>query len=155
MTRARSQSPASSHRFALSLLFVIALALFALPLVRGEVFTLRDHFDYFQPLHWFTSVELKAGHLPLWNPYNASGEPWLANPQTGVFYPPAWLFVALSFATAYVLFLLFHVVLLGLGAYRLFARDESPGAASIGAVALMFCGPVLSLLDVSNNLATL
>jgi hypothetical protein len=149
------QAPSSNHRFALALLFVIALALFALPLVRGDVFTLRDHFDYFQPLHWFTSMELKAGHLPLWNPYNASGEPWLANPQTGVFYPPAWLFLALPFATAYMLYLFFHVVLLGWGAYLLFARNASRGAALVGAVALMCSGPVLSLLDVSNNLATL
>jgi hypothetical protein len=143
------------HRFALVFLGAVALPLFLLPLIHGEVFTLRDHFDYFQPLRWFTATELQAGRLPLWNPYNASGEPWLANPQTGVFYPPAWLFVVLPFATAYVLFLWLHVVLLGIGAYLLFSRDASPGAALIGAVALMFCGPVLSLLDVSNNLATL
>jgi hypothetical protein len=143
------------HRFALALLAAVAAPLFLLPLLNGEVFTLRDHFDYFQPLRWFTAAELQAGHLPLWNPYNASGEPWLANPQTGVFYPPAWLFVLLPFAPAYMLFLLFHVVLLGWGAYLLFARTSSQGAALMGAVALMFCGPVLSLLDVSNNLATL
>jgi hypothetical protein len=143
------------HRFALAFLLAVAAPIFLLPLVHGEVFTLRDHFDYFQPLRWFTATELQAGHLPLWNPYNASGEPWLANPQTGVFYPPAWLFVVLPFPAAYMLFLLFHVVLLGWGAYLLFARTASQGAALVGAVALMFCGPVLSLLDVSNNLATL
>ncbi|HVE70247.1 MAG TPA: hypothetical protein VNI54_02680 [Thermoanaerobaculia bacterium] len=143
------------HRFALVLLAAVALPLFLLPLLRGEVFTLRDHFDYFQPLRWFTATELQAGNLPLWNPYNASGEPWLANPQTGVFYPPAWLFVVLPFPTAYILFLYLHVVLLGWGAYLLFSRAASQGAALLGAVALMFCGPVLSLLDISNNLATL
>ncbi|HUR79946.1 MAG TPA: hypothetical protein VM733_04230, partial [Thermoanaerobaculia bacterium] len=144
-----------THHSSLVLIVVLAASIFLPALVQGRVFTLRDHFDYFQPLRWFTASELQAGRVPLWNPYNASGEPWLANPQTGVFYPPAWLFVVLPFATAYVLFLLFHVALLGCGAYRLFARDASPGAALIGAVALMFCGPVLSLLDVSNNLATL
>ena len=143
------------HRFALAFLAAVATPLFLLPLLNGEVFTLRDHFDYFQPLRWFTAAELQEGRLPLWNPYNASGEPWLANPQTGVFYPPAWLFVVLPFAAAYMLFLFFHVVLLGWGAYLLFARTASPGAALVGAVALMFSGPVLSLLDVSNNLATL
>ena len=143
------------HRFALAFLAVVATPLFLLPLLEGEVFTLRDHYDYFQPLRWFTAAELQEGRLPLWNPYNASGEPWLANPQTGVFYPPAWLFVLLPFPAAYMLFLLFHLVLLGWGAYLLFVRDASPGPALVGAVALMFCGPVLSLLDVSNNLATL
>ena len=141
------------HRFALTLLFAIALTIFISPLATREVFTLRDHSDYFQPLRLFTAEVLKAGRLPLWNPYSASGEPWLANPQTGVFYPPAWGMVVLPFETGYMLFLLFHLVLLGWGAYLLFARRASTGAAMVGAVALMFSGPVLSLLDVNNNLA--
>jgi hypothetical protein len=142
------------HRFALALLALLASILFIEPLVKQEVFTLRDHLDYFQPLRFFTSETLRAGRLPLWNPYNASGEPWLANPQTGVFYPPAWLFLVMPFATAYMLYLLAHVILLGWGSYLLFLRRASPGAALVGAAALMFSGPVLSLLDISNNLAT-
>jgi hypothetical protein len=149
------RSVALRHRFALVLIFLIALTIFISPLARQEVFTLRDHLDYFQPLRWFTADELRAGHLPLWNPYNASGEAWLANPQTGVFYPPAWLFLALPFPTAYMLFLLLHLLLLGWGAYFFFARDASPEAAMLGAIAFMLSGPVLSLLDVNNNLASL
>jgi hypothetical protein len=141
-------------KFALALLLLLASMLFIAPLAKQEVFTLRDHLDYFQPLRLFTAEELSAGRLPLWNPYNASGEPWLANPQTGVFYPPAWLFLALPFPTAYMLYLLLHLVLLAWGAYLLFARNASAGAALVGAAALLFSGPVLSLLDVSNNLAT-
>ena len=143
------------HRFAFGLLLLVASVMFLAPLIRGEVFIIRDHLDYFQPLRWFTAQELCAGHLPLWNPYSASGEPWLANPQTGVFYPPAWLFVVLPFPTAYMLFLLAHLVLLGWGAYLLFARHASAGAAMVGATAIMLCGPTLSLLDINNNLATL
>jgi hypothetical protein len=143
------------HRFALVFLALLATTLFLPALLKREVFTLRDHFDYFQPLRAFTADELKAGHLPLWNPYSASGEPWLANPQTGVFYPPTWLFVVLPFETAYMLYLLLHLILLGWGAYLLFARRAPPGAAIVGAVAIMFSGPVLSLLDVTNNFATL
>lgn len=144
-----------AHRFALALLFAIAAGIFLPALLRNEVFTIRDHFDYFQPLRWFTAQELSAGRLPLWNPYSASGEPWLANPQTDVFYPPAWLFLVLPFEAAYTLFLLVHVVILGWGAYLLFARTASQGAALVGATALMLCGPTLSLLDINNNLATL
>lgn len=143
------------HLFAFALITVVATTLFLPSLIEREVFTSRDHLDYFQPLRWFTAQELKAGRLPLWNPYSASGEPWLANPQTGVFYPPQWLFVALPFATAYMLFLLLHLAILGCSAYLLFARRASQGAALAGAVALMCSGPVLSLLDISNNLATL
>ncbi len=143
------------HRFAFAFLAVLTAILFVAPLAKNEVFQLRDHFDYFQPLRWFTAAELREGRLPLWNPYSASGEPWLANPQTGVFYPPTWIFLVLPFATAYMLYLFLHLLILGWGAYLLFARTGSRGAAMVGAAAILFSGPVLSLLDVSNNLATL
>lgn len=142
------------RRFSFALIALLAIVLFAQPLVTGEVFSFRDHTDYFQPLRWFTASVLRAGDLPLWNPYSASGEPWLANPQTCVFYPPAWLFIVLPFAQAYTLFLLLHLVLLGCGAFLFFSHRASPAAALIGAVALMACGPVLSMLDVQNNLMT-
>lgn len=143
------------HGFALALIAVIGVTIFLPALVREEVYVVRDHLDYFQPMRWFTAHELRAGHLPLWNPYNASGEPWLANPQTGVFYPPSWVFLALPFATAYVLYLYIHLALLGCGAYLLFSRRASQGAAMAGAIALMLSGPALSFIDVSNNLFTL
>jgi hypothetical protein len=133
---------------------VIALLAFAKPLLRNEVPSFRDHFDYFQPLRWFTADEMRHGRLPLWNVYSASGERWLANPQTCVFYPPAWLILALPFATAYTLFLALHVMLLGWGAFLLFSRFASEMAALAAALALMFCGPTISLADINNNLAT-
>jgi hypothetical protein len=129
----------------------VAAVLFAPVLMRGEVFSFRDHSDYFQPLRFFTAQAMRQGVVPLWNPYNASGEPWLANPQTGVFYPPQWIFLLLPFPTAYVTFLALHALLLGWSAYRLFAHDGGEGAALFGAVSLMACGPALSLLDVQNN----
>ena len=149
----------SRHRLvlvvALAALATIALLLFARPLVKREVLTLRDHSDYFQPMRFFTAEELRRGHVPFWNPYNASGEPWLANPQTGVFYPPAWLFLVLPFATAYILFLALHVALLGCGTLVFLQRFASPPAAFLGALSLMLCGPSLSLLDVTNTFTTL
>ena len=144
-----------SRRAAFVIITLLALVIFAPPLLRNEVFSFRDHADYFQPLRWFTATELQHGRLPLWNVYSASGEPWLANPQTGIFYPPAWLFLVLPFTVAYTLYLFLHVALLGTGAYLLFARLTRPGgAALVAAVALAFSGPAMSLLDVSNNLTT-
>lgn len=143
-----------SRRAAFVFIGLLALAMFARPLVRGEVLTFRDHADYFQPLRYFTAVELRNFRLPLWNPYSASGEPWLANPQTAVFYPPFWIFYLVPFAQAYVIFLLLHVILLGCGAFLLFSRLATPRAAFLGAIALMLCGPTLSMLDIQNNLTT-
>lgn len=142
------------HRFALALIVLLVAVLFTPSIVKREVFTIRDHTDYFQPLRYFTAIHIRDFTLPYWNPYSASGEPWLANPQTAVFYPPTWVFVFLPFETAYMLFLALHLVIAGWGAYLLFARSVSEGAALAGAVAVTFSGPVLSLLDVSNNLAT-
>lgn len=142
------------HRFALALVALLGTVLFAPSIAKREVFTIRDHTDYFQPLRYFTAIHIRDYTLPYWNPYSASGEPWLANPQTAIFYPPTWLFMSLPFETAYMLFLALHLVILGWGAYLLFARSVSEGAAMVGAAAVMFSGPTLSLLDISNNLAT-
>ena len=123
-----------TRRAAFAAITILTLVVFARPFLRNEVFSFR---------------------LPLWNVYSASGEPWLANPQTAVFYPPAWLFVVLPFSFAYTLYLFLHVVLLGCGAYLLFARLTRPGGAALAAaIALTFSGPAMSLLDVSNNLTT-
>ena len=142
------------HRFALLTVMLVVAAIFLVPLLRREVFTFRDHSDYFQPLRYFTAVHLRDLVLPYWNPYSASGEPWIANPQTGAFYPPTWLYIVLPFETAYMLFLALHLGVLGWGSYLLFTRFVREGAALAGAVALMVCGPVLSLMDVQNNLST-
>lgn len=123
-------------------------------LARGEVPTFRDHESYFLPLRWHTAETVRGGDLPLWNPWNGGGEPWLANPQTGVFYPPAWLFALLPFSRAYVLFLIFHLALLGWGSWTLFRRWTADPPAFVAALALMLSGPVFSLVDINNNLAS-
>ncbi|MGH9459206.1 MAG: YfhO family protein [Thermoanaerobaculia bacterium] len=135
-------------------LAALAFVPFAGMLLRGEVPAFRDHETYFLPLRWHTAAAVRAGDLPLWNAWSGLGEPWLANPQTAVFYPPAWIFFFLPFETAYVLFLAGHVALLGVTARRLFLRWTGDPAATFGAVALMLSGPVFSLLDVNNNLAS-
>ena len=142
------------HRFALALLALLLAVIFLPPLVQREVFNFRDHADYFQPLRYYTSIHLRSLLLPYWNPYSQSGEPWLANPQTGVFYPPTWLFVALPFDSAYMLYLALHLLILGWGAYFLFCRFAPAGGALAGATIVMLCGPTMSLVDVSNNLAS-
>ncbi|MGZ8829258.1 MAG: hypothetical protein ACXW2Q_02655, partial [Thermoanaerobaculia bacterium] len=110
------------HRLALALLALIVAILFVQPLADREVFKFRDHSDYFQPLRYYTAIHIRSFLLPYWNPYSASGEPWLANPQTGVFYPPMWMFIVLPFDVAYMLYLALHLLILAWGAYLLFVR---------------------------------
>ena len=42
---------------------------------------------------------LTRGEIPLWNPYNNGGLPFIADTQAAVFYPPRWLTIALSHLT--------------------------------------------------------
>jgi len=143
-----------NEKLAVFLVLVLGTLPYVLPLVKQEVFSFRDHESYFLPLRYFTSDALRAGDIPLWNPFNGSGERWLANPQTGMFYPPTWIFLFLPFPVAYTTFLLLHTFVLGIGALLLFSRHTSMNAALIGATTLMFAGPILSVLDVNNNLTT-
>ena len=41
-------------------------------------------------------ARLSQGEIPLWNPYNNGGLPFIADTQAAVFYPPRWITVALS-----------------------------------------------------------
>lgn len=136
--------------------FIVLVALFPIvrPFLSNEIFIFRDHYDYFSPLRHFTAAQLKSGLLPLWNPYNGSGERWLANPQTGVFYPPTWIFLAAPFTRAYLLFLALHLIVLSVGTYVLFRRWVSTVSGVMGAVFVTLSGPTLSLLDINNNLAS-
>src|SRR5258708_15837116 len=43
----------------------------------------------------YQAVRLGQGEVPLWNPYNDGGHPFLADTQAAVFYPPRLLTVAL------------------------------------------------------------
>src|SRR5580700_12295893 len=66
------------------LIFTLALLW---PLVCGRSLYWGDIMLYFEPMQRFAAAELKSGRLPLWNPYLLCGQPFLGNPQMGVFYP--------------------------------------------------------------------
>src|SRR5204862_545007 len=91
LLRAREMSERVKRAAAIAAIVVAALVIFGPAFAKNEVFVFRDHADYFEPMRIYTAQHLRVWRLPLWNPYNGSGEPWLANPQTAVFYPPAWL----------------------------------------------------------------
>jgi hypothetical protein len=46
-----------------------------------------DFSGQYYPLQLFAARELASGRLPAWNPYPNAGQPGLADPQTGFFYP--------------------------------------------------------------------
>ena len=112
----------------------------------------RDQGDFFYPLKLYTADRLRSGEIPLWNPLSGTGEPWLANGQSGVFYPPSLLFLIRSPALAAGLFLLLHFAIAAWGARR-FLKEEgvSDAAALLGAAAFAASGFSASLSAYWNH----
>lgn len=53
------------------------------------------------PLHYFSYSDYQVermwqGQIPLWNPYNYGGDPFAANVQWAVWYPPRWIAALLA-----------------------------------------------------------
>lgn len=57
---------------------------------------------------------LKQGIWPLWNPYSFSGQPLLANFQSGIFYPFSWLFLVFKPIVAWSVYIFMQPPLAGL-----------------------------------------
>jgi len=95
---------------------------------------------YWLPTWCFLGHALRAGHVPLWNPYTLAGTPFAADPQSGWMYlPPMLLFSVLSCGAAIRWMLLLQPILAGLGLLW-FLRSEGlsrPGA-STGGIVLAF-----------------
>ncbi|MCX7854433.1 MAG: YfhO family protein [Anaerolineae bacterium] len=84
----------------------------------GRVIAGGDLFTYFYPYWAEAARALRAGRLPLWNPYLFMGVPLLANSQAGVLYPlnwPFWLLLPPHAALHWSALL--HLWLAGSGAY--------------------------------------
>lgn len=112
----------------------------------------RDQGDFFYPLKLYTADRLRAGEIPLWNPLSGAGEPWLANGQAGVFYPPSLLFLIPSSAIAGILFLLVHFAIGAWGMRRFLAQEGvSESGALFGAAVFASSGFAASLATFWNH----
>ncbi len=105
------------------LLLLACILLLFRRLVVGRVLGDGDLQGYFFP-YWVAAARaLRAGRLPLWNPYLFAGTPLLANSQAGVFYPLNWPLWLLSGSALEGLTRSLHVsVLLHLGIAGMTAR---------------------------------
>jgi hypothetical protein len=105
-----------------------------------QQFPQTDQADTFYPWIVFAGTALRAGELPLWDPYTFGGHPFFANGETNLLYPPRLILTRLlSPSWAQDLFLLLHVWASGL-TMRLFLRRRGLGelAALLGATVWMF-----------------
>src|SRR5580700_8874402 len=94
------------------------------------------------PAQKFFAESVRAGKLPQWTPYLASGIPFLAEPRTGAWYPLHWPFFLIGITPRSMVWeLALHAFLALAGAYLL-ARKlfGSLGPALLGAVFYGFGG---------------
>ncbi len=93
----------------------------------------------------YSSTIIQYGELPLWNPYIFSGNTFLSNPQTSMFYPINALFILFPSNLTFGYIFMLDVFLMGVFTY-LFARtiELSKFSSLISAIVFMFSGTVTS-----------
>jgi len=116
-----------------------------------------DAFTYFDPYWDYRMAALRAGELPLWNPYLFLGVPFLANPQAAVLYPLHWPLSWLSTQAALIWSALLHVWLAAGFTYTLARRSfrlTRPAAWLAGAL-FVLGGFALARVENINQLNAL
>ena len=133
----------------------LALSLYPEVVAGAMTFAKRDIQFFYFPV-WHHAVDsLRAGHLPLWDPYTAFGVPFLANIQACVFYPPTLLFHLGGFTHMFNLYVLLHVTLAGFFMYLWMREWGVRGdAAFISGAAFALTGCLLSSISLTVVLAS-
>lgn len=132
---------------AVTCLGLVAL-LFFLPVIIGRAWLPRgggDSVSFLYPMYRFAADSLRAGTVPFWNPYQYAGAPFLADNQSGLFYPFNLVLFLLwpDFSyRAIQLLVIWHFFFAGLAMYaclRLLQLETTLArpAALLGAVAFM------------------
>jgi hypothetical protein len=110
-----------------------------------------DLFTEFYPRHALAGAALRRGALPLWDPHQIAGLPFLATLQAGVFYPPNIAYAVLPVGWAMGALAVLHLMLAGAVTYALARRLGSSGAASaLAGVTFMLGGSTVSLVYHTN-----
>ncbi|MGB0578631.1 MAG: hypothetical protein ACPGVU_02915 [Limisphaerales bacterium] len=119
-------------------------------------FALGD-FDVFgYPLAHHHRESFLSGEVPLWNPLNNFGLPFLAQWNTMVLYPGSLLYIFLPLSWSVGLFCVLHLYLGGLGMYWLTRNwTGSEFGAAVAAIAYSFGGLSQTALMWPNNSAAL
>ncbi|MGD0744234.1 MAG: YfhO family protein [Verrucomicrobiota bacterium] len=139
-------------------LFLALLVFAAFPqvLLGLQTFVVRDYGFFAYPLAHFQQECFQHGQLPLWNPYNNCGVPFLAQWNTMPLYPPSLIYLLLPLTWSLSFFCLLHLWFAGLGMYFLARRwTGNHFAAAFAGVAFSFNGLTLNLLMWPSHVATL
>ncbi len=106
-----------------------------------------DLFAEFLPRHHYAGEALRAGRIPLWDPTQAAGLPFVATWQAGFFYPPNALYGLLPTGLTMGILARLHIILAGAFAFLL-AREvqQSHLGALLAGVTYMLCGSTVFMI---------
>jgi hypothetical protein len=104
-----------------------------------------DSLAQYFPWRHFAAESLRNGQIPLWNPYQFTGTPMMANAQSAIFYPLNFPFLIMDTAYAFGVCAFLHTLLAAFSTYFLCQRwGLSRTAAVVSATAFAFCGYLAS-----------
>ncbi len=125
------------------LIFVLILVVAYLPISSFLFFLKNDAFDGYFPPKFFMSESLRAGYLPLWNPYINYGLPQYGDMSSAFWSPFTWLFAATVGYNAYTFTIeeLIYLLIGCVGMFRLLRlMDLDKLVCFAGAIAYLCCG---------------
>jgi hypothetical protein len=130
-----------ADRWALAVLVVLPLAVFALPALLGHSVLLGDDLTQNFPLRVLVGKQIRHGEFPLFDPYIWSGTPLLGGWNAGAAYPLTMLFVILPGTAAWALNLVATWWVAGVGCFVfLRASRLAPVPSFLGAFSFSFAG---------------
>src|SRR6266536_1722222 len=139
-----------------TLLGVLVVMVFPTVVAGTQTFFFRDYGLFSYPLACYHRENFWRKEIPLWNPLNDCGIPFLAQWNTLVCYPLSALYLFLPLPWSLGIFCLFHLWLAGVGMYFLaFRWTGNRFSASVAGVTFVFNGLTLNCLMWPNNIAAL
>ena len=145
-------------------LLALAAVVFFWPVVSGRAWLPRgggDSVSFLFPMYRFAADSLRGGVIPFWNPHQYAGAPFLADNQSGLFYPFNLLLFFLWPGFSYrgiEALVIWHFFFAGLAMYaclRLLRPETTIGrpAALLGALALMLSDVFITHIGNLNLIA--
>ena len=129
------------------LLALLTLASYPQVFLGFQTFVYRDFGLFSYPVAYHLRESFWHGELPLWNPLNNCGTPFLAQWNTQVLYPPALFYVLLPLSWSLGVFSLLHLFWGGLGMFLLAQhRTQNTLAAAFAGIIFSFNGLMLNSL---------
>jgi hypothetical protein len=126
---------------AVVVLLALPAVIFGLPALLGRPVLPGDDLTQNLPLRMLAGHQIRAGHLPLYDPYIWSGAPLLAGWNAGAAYPLTWLFAVLPGTAAWTVNLIATWAVAGLGMFCFLRALRLASLASfLGAFSFAFAG---------------